>query len=178
VAALVVLCGVLAVAANGTEKSGAARLVFNNAGFSIAPLDVPVKDTGRILFMYLPSSGGISPNVSVQAQKHAGTLEEYAAVSKKEVETYKLTLISNKVDKGVFFSEYAGELQGHKLHFYCKAELASGLVYLATGSASEEQWKDDGAKLKACVDSFELTTSQVPAASSASSASSAAPAAK
>jgi hypothetical protein len=155
VAALVVLCGVVAVAENATEK-GAQRLVFKNAGFSIAPLDEPGKEAGLILTMSLPAKGEISPGVVVVTQKYAGTMDEYVASIKQELTGLKLTVLSCKTEKETMFIEYTGTMDNQKLHWYCKSILKSGLAYAATAKATEDQWKDASVKLKACASSFEL----------------------
>ena len=148
----------------------AGKFVFKDSGFSIAPLDAPIKEAGKVLAMFLPRSGGFAPNVNIQIQQHAGTMEEYVAVSRKGLESGNFKVLSDKIDKGTYVLEYSGTVQGANLHFYGKAILKEGPVYIATGAATEDQWNDVAAKVKACVDSFQLTPPAAPGKAAAAKA--------
>ena len=152
-AMIVLLCisGVLCLAA-----APAALLRFTGNGFSIAPLEDTTKDaTYQALSMSLPPSGGFAPNVSVQIQVYAGSLDDYAALSKQQLEQMKMKMLKeSKPDKSSVLWEYSGEIQQRPLHFYAKAVMKPGRVYLATAAATEEQWKAASAKLIACVESL------------------------
>jgi hypothetical protein len=137
-------------------KQPGGKLVFPNNGFAIAPLDQPGKGTNQALMMFLPAADGFAPNVNVQTQTYAGTLADYAALSAKQIKDLKLDVVSSKTDKNVTMSEYSGGMQGRKLHWYTKAMLKEGTIYLVTATALEDQWKGAADKLKACVDSFDL----------------------
>ncbi len=133
------------------------RLQFRACGFSIAPLEAtPGKVAFQPLMMFLPSSQGFSPNVNVQVQPYQGTMEEYAELSKKQLDEAEFTVISTKIAETSVVFEYAGFFQAQKLHWYSKAEMGAGKVYLVTATAMEAQWDESGAKLKSCVDSFRL----------------------
>jgi PsbP len=130
-------------------------LHFKANSFSIAPLEETSGSTnGQVLAMSLPASEGFAPNVNVQIQPFKGTLKEYVDLSKKQFTAAKFALISEKSTDTVHTFEYTGLIQGNKLHFYQKAEMGRGKVYLVTGTAKETQWEAVGAKLKKCIDSF------------------------
>ena len=164
IAGAVCLCCLAALPGNASQAPAAKpadKLVFPNNGFAIAPLDQPGEGANQVLFMFLPASAGFAPNVNVQTQKYAGTIEEYAAVSKKQFEDGQLKIISTaKPDKATAVFEYSGQMEGKALHWYARAALRNGAIYLITATALEDQWKDASAKLKSCVDSFELIDSR------------------
>ena len=165
VALVLCVCGVAGVASNSTSKP-AERLVFRNNGFSILPLDEASKGGGQVLMMFLPVSGDFGPNVNVRTQPHAGTLDDYAKLSRKEFQDVKLTILSErKTSPSTLIIECSGPMLGRSLHFYCRAVLKSGTIYLATATATEDQWKDLSGKLKSCVDSLEMLPSDTQPAS-------------
>ena len=132
------------------------RLLFPAGGFSIKPLETPLgKLPQQALFMALPPSDGFAANVNIQLQPYSGTLDEYIALSEQQFKAagFKLVQRNKQGQSGVLF-EYTGEMQGRALHWYARAEQATGRVYLVTATAAETQWKRDALSLKACVDSF------------------------
>ncbi len=52
--------------------------------------------------------------------------------------------------------EYTGDMSGRTLQWYARAELKDGKAYLATATATQEQWPSVSAKLRACADSLTL----------------------
>jgi len=140
------------------------RLHFKAAGFSIQALeDRPGPVAHQALMMMLPPSGGFAPNVGVQIHPHAGSMDEYAALSKRQFVTMKLTLIrETKVGKAAVAFEYSGKMRGRRLHWYAKAIAKDNRVYLVTATCTEAQWPRLSARLKACVDSFQLEKSDPP----------------
>ncbi len=157
---LAVVCAGAALVLGAGEGDKPAPLVFKNHGFSIAPLDETGKGAQQVLMMFLPASDGFAPNVNVQAQEYADTMEAYVALSKSQVEQMKLKVISDKLADGVATMEYSGEVSGRQLHWYVRAAKKGGTVYLVTATALESQWKNTSAKLKACVDSFQFQTAK------------------
>jgi len=130
-------------------------LHFKASGFSIAPLEEAAESaTYLVLTMTLPASDGFAPNVNVQVQAFDGTLDEYVDLSKRQFTAQKIQIVSEKRAAESHTFELAGEIQGQKLHFYSKAEMGRGKVYLTTGTSKESQWKAVGEKLRKCVDSF------------------------
>jgi hypothetical protein len=130
-------------------------LHFKANSFSIAPLEESAGSTTyHVLTMSLPATDGFGPNVNVQIQPYEATLNEYVDLSKRQFKTAKFTIIREiHTDRSHTF-EFSGEVQWMSLHFYSKAEMAAGKVYLITATAKESQWEAVGAKLKKCVDSF------------------------
>ena len=130
-------------------------LRFKALGFSIAPLEGTVGDAPyQTIMMFLPASGGFAPNVNIQIQPYKGSLSAYAELSKKQMKAASMTLLHEKIQAGALLLEYSGTSQGRKLHWYAKAQLADGRIYLATATATEQQWRTVADKLKACVESF------------------------
>jgi hypothetical protein len=155
--------GILAVVVTAQTGKKADPLKFPKCGFAIAPLDEVGEGSVQALMMFMPASDGFAPNVNVQIQEFAGTMEDYRTLSVKQFAEMKLKVISDQLAEGVFTTEYSGTMQGHALHFCAKAIGRNGKVYLATGTAPEGQWKAVGAKLKACVDSLNLLAVEAPA---------------
>ena len=150
--AVVGVCCALGVSGDGT--SNASRLVLPRNGFSIVPLDEPV--TGIVLMTSLQATDGFAPNVNVIIQAYPGTLDEYLAMSKGEMDSVKLKLITTRrLNANTVTLEYSGQMQSRSLHWYSKAVWKLGTVYLTTATATEAQWTKVSGKLVACVDSFE-----------------------
>jgi hypothetical protein len=105
--------------------------------------------------MSLPSAGGYAPNVDVEIQPYAGTMEDYVALSLTQFKSAKMKVLHQKTyGKSVAVFEYTGEARSQPLHWYAKAEKCAGRVYLVTAAAMQGQWSSVAAPLKACVDSF------------------------
>lgn len=134
------------------------RLLFKDAGYSIAPLQAKPVDTNyKALVMLLPRIGPFSPNVNVHIQKYEGSLKDYSIMSKQQFKAAHFTLIKEKVmSDDVAVYEYAGFMKGDEFHWYARATKTDGKVYLVTATATETQWPQVGKKLMACVDSFQL----------------------
>jgi hypothetical protein len=130
------------------------RLQFKGNGFSIAPLEGRSDASFCALMMFLPASGQFAPNVNVQIQPHAGTIQEFADISRSQFKSAGFVVSDEKSTPSSFTWEYSGAQQGRKLRFYARAEAGPGKVYLVTATATESQWESIGAQLKACVDSF------------------------
>ena len=152
-------------------KSAPSRLHFMAAGFSIRALDAPPGPMShQVLMMLLPRIGGFSPNVGVRIQPHAGTIEQYAALSKRQFAAAKWTMVKEtKVAAAAMVFEYSGKLRGHPMHWYAKASARHNRVYLVTATCTEAQWPKLSARLKACVDSFRLEKGTPPRSTKAPS---------
>ena len=153
-ALLVCSCGLAAVA--GRPSPG--RLKFKGNGFSIEALEGKVGARPyTALMMFLPPTKGFSPNVNVQIQPYAGTIDQYATLSKKQFVALKYKLIREvKVGKDSLLFEFSGKLEGHQLRWYARATLRGGKIYAVTATAREDQWPVASGKMKACVDSFKI----------------------
>jgi hypothetical protein len=148
VAVLLCLCAAAGLAAAASE-----RLTLPGTGFSVVPLE-----GCRALIMSLAPSGGFAPNVNVQVQPYSGTRDQYAALSKSQLANLGLALVrEQKNGASGWTAEYTGNMAGRDLHWYARAELKGGNVYLATATAAKEQWSSVSPKLKACVDSLRTT---------------------
>ncbi|MBW2117694.1 MAG: hypothetical protein JRH09_07210 [Deltaproteobacteria bacterium] len=151
---LLLLLALFTLACVAAEESEA-RLHFNVNGFSIAPLEGTTDAASyQAVMMFLPASKAFAPNVGVMIQPYNGTINEYADLSKQQFKGLKFTVLSEKITQASVVWEYSGMLKGRNLHWYAKAELGEGKVYLVTATATEYQWKTLAAKLKACVNSF------------------------
>ena len=104
--------------------------------------------------MLLPPSDAFAPNVNVQIQPFTGTMKEYADLSEQQFNAASLVVLGETHTRTSVLWEYSGMFRGRKLHWYARAELGEGKVYLVTATATESQWSTVSAQLKACVDSF------------------------
>lgn len=150
------------IALSMSAADSTVRLRFPVTGFSIAPLEVsPGDKTCQALVMFLPATGDFAGNVNVQIQPYSGTLEEYTTLTLKQFKDAGVKVIEQKkIGKSGVLFEYNGDLQGRTLHWYARAEKAGGHVYLATATATEEEWAGQGARLKSCVDSLRCEGSE------------------
>jgi hypothetical protein len=145
----VVLC---LCATAGFATAASDQITLTGAGFSIAALE-----GCEGLMMLLPSSDGFAPNVGVQIQRYSGTRDEYIALSKDQFPQIRATVVrEQKKGPSGWVVEYTGDMVGRSLHWYQRAELKNGEVYLATATATTEQWPSVSDGLRACVDSLKL----------------------
>jgi len=150
------LSSVICLVALTTYAQPTNRLHFPVTGFSIAPLEAPSASSAQqALMMFLPATDGFAPNVNVQIQPYPGTIEEYVALSLKQFKSADLKVLQQKtLGKSAALFEYAGKMEGRALHWYARVEQKAGKVYLATATATDEQWSKVSPRLKTCVDSF------------------------
>jgi hypothetical protein len=153
-ACLINSLALLTVAADDRDSTN--RLHFPVSGFSVAPLEVPAgESTQQSLMMFLPATDGFAPNVNVQIQPYPGTIDDYVALTLKQLKSMEIKVLEQKKPtKSVAIFEYQGELQGRSLHWYARAEKSADHVYLITATATPSQWKQVADRLKPCVDSF------------------------
>ena len=134
------------------------KLYFKQTGFSISPLEGKIGHvTSQPLIMMLPPTDGFAPNVNVQVQPYNGTISEYWELSKPQFEQMNWKVVYMKQtepNKMVF--EYEGGYQGKKMHWYAVAVQVENVVYLATATALESQWRNVSAKLINCISSFNI----------------------
>ncbi len=146
----VVLCLGLTV---GFAAAASDQLDFTEAGFSISALK-----GSEGFAMSLPPSQGFAPNVNVQIQRYPGTRDEYIALSKSQLPQIGGTILrERRMGSSGWVVEYTGQVGGRRLHWYQRAELKSGKVYLATATATEGQWASFSPRLEACIDSLKVT---------------------
>jgi hypothetical protein len=141
-------------------------LHFPLQGFSIAALEeTPGTAQQQALMMFLPSAHGFQANVNVLIQPYAGTMDNYVAATLEQMSKSGFKLLQKTVaDKTAVF-EYTGEMQGLTLHWYVRVEKSGARIYVATATATDQQWEKVAARLKACVDSFRCDTGQQSATS-------------
>ncbi|HPO90451.1 MAG TPA: hypothetical protein P5239_02485 [Victivallales bacterium] len=66
--------------------------------------------------MFLPASDGFAPNINVQIQIYSGTIEDYEKLSMDQFKQFKFNVIKSKQTGESIIFEYAGGMQGIKLH--------------------------------------------------------------
>ncbi|NLW09819.1 MAG: hypothetical protein GX036_08180 [Firmicutes bacterium] len=138
---------------------GLASVVYEKNGFTINALEGEVGAVPyQVLVMFLPpTADGFTPNVNVQIQPFAGTMADYTALSKQQIENAGWKLLNQATPgKDVVILEFAGEAQGFGFHWYAKAVKDGDRVYLVTATASESYWAELAEQLKTTVDSFKL----------------------
>jgi hypothetical protein len=138
------------------------RLQFPISGFSIAPLEVPPGlMPQQALAMFLPATNGFAANVNVQIQPYGETLDDYLTLSIQQCKDAGFKLLQqNATEKTAVVFEYAGEMEGRRLHWYARAQKSAAKVYLVTATAPEDQWERLAPQLKACVDSLRCDTDE------------------
>jgi len=152
-------------------EEGANRLHFKVAGFSIQPLEAAPTEIGsQVLVMSLPPSEGFAPYVNIQIQPYSGSMDEYIKLSQEHFKTAGWTVISQgRPGKSSVLFEFKGFVQAQPMHWYARAERMAGRIYLATATATENQWSEEGEVLKRCVASFKCENGDKIAAPNAAS---------
>jgi hypothetical protein len=138
------------------------RLHFPISGFSIAPLEAPLGLTPlQALVMFMPATNGFAANVNVQIQPYGETIDDYLTVSIQQCKDAGFKVLQqNATEKTAVVFEYAGDMEGRRLHWYARAQKTTGKVYLVTATAPEDQWDRLAPQLKACVDSLRCDTEE------------------
>jgi hypothetical protein len=139
-------------------SSWAAPLDFPKYGFQIGALDAtPGSVPTQAVMLFLPAKDGFAPNVNVMIQPYADTMKDYISLSKSQFDQMKMKVISEKSPSdNEWLVEYVGEYQQSSLHWYARAALKQGKVYLVTGTSRASDWDIYKSDLKKCVDSFTL----------------------
>lgn len=131
-----------------------ARLKFA-AGFSLPELP-GLEAISMRMPTSTPPAEGFAPNINVQIQPHAGTMAEYADLSKQEMIRMGMTIHRLDVIGDTMVIDYQGNVENRSLRWYAKAILRNARVFLITATAASEQWDDVKADLCACIDGFQL----------------------
>jgi PsbP len=134
----------------------AAAIDLPEYGFVIDAIDAaPGSGPTTALMMFLPVSDGFAPNVSVNIQPYPDSIKDYISLSKGQFQRMNLTIVEEKQTGDNEWSvEYKGPAQGIDIHFYARAVIKDGMVYLTTATAKESQWSSVGETLRKHVDSF------------------------
>lgn len=137
----------------------ASTLNYEKSGFTIDALEGEVgNEPYQVIVMFLPPTADyFTPNVNVQIQPYPGTIADYIALTKQQIEDAGWELLNQPTPKkNVVILEFAGAPQGFGLHWYAKAVKDGDRVYLVTATASEDFWADVAEQLKSTVESFKL----------------------
>ena len=139
------------------SQSGAATIELPLYGFQIDALDAPpdASNPTTVIETFLPPTEGFAPNINVQILPYTGTIKDYAALAKSQLEQMKWKVISEQESSDNEWNvEYTGTFQGSDLHFYGRAVSTTGKVYLITATAKESQWAKLSDTLREHVESF------------------------
>lgn len=139
-------------------SASAAPISLPDYGFQIDPLDGnPGAASAQALITFLPPVDGFSPNVNVMIQPYPRTMADYIELSKGQFSQMGWTVVSEKnVSDTEWIAEYTGSMNGSPLHWYARAVLSDGKVYLVTGTCAAASWDSVGDALKSSVGSFKL----------------------
>jgi hypothetical protein len=136
-----------------------AALHFPKSGFSIKPLEAsaPSDAVYQCVSLFLPVQDGIAPNVNVQIQPFADTIDTFMLISNQQFAQLKFKLLQNKkIDSSTAVFEYTGSISGKEFHWYSKAVKEGDKVYLAAAIGTPKSWPKISAQLISCVDSLQL----------------------
>ncbi len=151
------ILALVAAATAARAQTSNRTLSFAEHGFAIdAPAGHDDEKVHQVVALYLPQTGGFAPNVNVQVQPFAGTMDEYIAISRDQFKANGVKLVTEKHDAKSATLEYTGALQGHALHWYARAYRGKKGIVLATATTDESQWTSAGPALRRSVDSLHL----------------------
>ncbi len=150
-----------------------AKLEFPLAGYRINALASATK-TSSIFTMSLPVSGNSQSSPSVKVNRQLTMKERPSKQNIADAKTIRAhngdtILVERTLSPAEWRMEYtstkdeSGTFEtGMKTHIYRRMVTANGLTYDVSATVPETQWSALEAKLKACVDSFELSTDPAP----------------
>jgi len=116
-------------------------------------------ETVQYLAMCLPAKDGFAPNVNLQIQPFAGSLQEYNDLSVRQFKDAHLKVLENQTLGSEIDMEYAGDFRGNSLHWYARAIKQDQKIFLLTATALEKSWAADSGPLLESIRSFKLTKS-------------------
>ncbi len=126
-----------------------ALVSFPEYGFEVGRLPAS-SSPGQFftIMMHLPPSDDFAPNVNVVIQPYEEDAKSYVELSKKQFKKVGWELIGEpSVHGNTAVLEYQRELNGKELRHYAKAIWTGKQIFLATGTATQEQWQIYGADL-------------------------------
>jgi len=161
-----------AVAAPVADTSPPTKLEFPLAGFRINSLVSSAMKEGGF-GMSLPVSGdtNLFPSVGVHWQptmKERPSLQNMKDAKTLRAHNDDTILMERTASPAEWLMEYTsdktvmGTKAGPKQHIYRRMVSANGLTYDISATTLDTQWPEFGPKLKACVDSFELSAVPAP----------------
>jgi hypothetical protein len=132
-------------------------LKFEELGFQIQAIEGKSEAVISLpLMMCLPPADGFAPNVVVLVQPTHGSMEEFKALTEKEIEKENFKLIRSSITAGIYEFEYTRADARNHGHSYSRAIKRDGFVYVATGNALEIQWEQYKERLVRAVESFKF----------------------
>ena len=146
-----------------------AKLEFPLAGFRINVLE-PAKESSGFR-MSIPVSGDGTASVGVNRQptmKQRPSLQNFQDAKTLRAHNGDLILMERAPTSGEWRMEYTstkpimGNQPVPKQHIYQRVCSANGNTYVVSAEALDAEWAVLGPKLKACADSFELSSAPAP----------------
>lgn len=134
------------------------QVEFVKAGFRIKTLEPAQAPANGYLActMSLPAEAGFAPNVNVIVEPFSGSLKEYKKMSVEQLEFLEVEPVKVKQKKGELTFEYEGDMLGPRIvHVFTRVILVDDKVFVATATATPEQWKNHGKQLREVVNSIE-----------------------
>ena len=125
--------------------------------FTVDKFSIQRLEGCQSLIMLLPTSDAFSVNVTVLVEPDCGTLDDYIAFSEQQCHEAGWKIVSQKKGKSSWVVESRGSTAGRDRHWYSKVVIRGKKAYLASGVALETQWPGASRRLKACVDSLQVT---------------------
>jgi hypothetical protein len=147
---------VLFATIGGAAEAPKDVFISTSLGFSIQP-PAPALTSGKtyqVALFSLPAEQGFAGNVNIQQQEFPDSIEAYNNLTVSQFKEAGITLLKLERRNGEFLYEYAGQLQGLRLHWYARAVSAPPYVYLVTATALEGSWPNQRAALVRSVESF------------------------
>jgi len=158
-----VLLAAAGLLASATSRSAPSTYRDGLYGFAIQAPAFPAAapGTSAIPVMFLgPGADGFSSNINVVVQKTTTTLDDYAALSKRQFEAAELKVNSearSKVSgKDAILFDYEGKAQGRELRWLALSVVDADRVFLITGTATREGFAKIEKEFRACLDSFRI----------------------
>ncbi len=143
-----------------TAEHKPARYDNRELGFRITGPEfsaIGTQDNGPVVLMYGPTAGGFAPNLNILVQPPQSAAE----FRKTTLEQFKQAKLELRNDDHVkvggrdaWIFEYAGPLQGRELAFMALAVFDQEHTYLATCTATPDQFTKLKSALRESLDSF------------------------
>ncbi len=148
------------------RSPGYAKLDFPKMGIHLLAFDAPPSEDNPWPLTWNSGNGSVRIEISL----NINSMADYITTVKGWGANRGLTVL---LDKNVSPNEWVldcggGSTGGEKMHAYVHAFFENGIVYAAHAIATEKQWTQGGAKLKACADSLELLPKPSPTPSAGS----------
>lgn len=131
------------------------KLIFPTYGFSIEPLEQSSDEAHQVLSMSLPPINGDMPSVNVTKQAWVDTLDQYISSIRNGSDLINGKVISeSRLSEDTVIIERLSGAGNLKTHWYTKATLIEGTIWVADAIVAEDAWESLSGELKRCVDSL------------------------